>query len=199
MACHAACARVRSHLLRRALAALSTWPWSVPSVPRRWLVHVSFSAMAGLRGRHPAPMATSAPGSPVHSAELSPMAPGGAGGLPARPQGRPRSGRTSSIPVSRAAWRPQCHQRDVSPPKVRRALISSPGIPGGQQSRPALADTPWPCPSARPLARRLARVLTRRQRELAESNRDCIVRHRALIPQMGTVEGHDLDAFVRRW
>ena len=34
-----------------------------------------------------------------------------------------------------------------------------------------------------------------RQRELAESNRDCIARHRALIPQMGTVEAvHDLDA-----
>lgn len=34
-----------------------------------------------------------------------------------------------------------------------------------------------------------------RQRELAESNRDCIARHRDLIPQMGKVEAaHDLDA-----
>ena len=38
-------------------------------------------------------------------------------------------------------------------------------------------------------------MLTQRQRELANSNRDCISRHRDLIPQMGTVEAaHDLDA-----
>ena len=38
-------------------------------------------------------------------------------------------------------------------------------------------------------------VLSQRQLELTERNRDCIARHRALIPEMGTVDAaHDLDA-----
>ena len=83
------------------------------------------------------------------------------------------------------------------PEEVRRAFDFVIWDPRGLgQSRPALADCAVAMPQ-RPATGPVdwQRVLTQRQRELAASNRDCIARHRNLIPQMGTVEAaHDLDA-----
>ncbi len=83
------------------------------------------------------------------------------------------------------------------PPKVRRAFDFVTWDPRGLgQSRPALTHCAVAMPQ-RPATGPVdwQQVLTQRQRELAERNRDCIARHRALIPQMGTVEAaHDLDA-----
>ena len=83
------------------------------------------------------------------------------------------------------------------PEAVRRAFDFVTWDPRGLgQSKPALADCSVAMPQ-RPATGLVdwQRVLTQRQRELAESNRDCIARHRDLIPQMGTVEAaHDLDA-----
>ena len=83
------------------------------------------------------------------------------------------------------------------PAEVRRAFDFVTWDPRGLgQSRPALADCAVAMPQ-RPATGPVdwQRVLTLRQRELAKSNRDCIARHRDLIPQMGTVEAaHDLDA-----
>ena len=83
------------------------------------------------------------------------------------------------------------------PARVRRAFDFVTWDPRGLgQSKPALADCAVAMPQ-RPATGPVdwQRVLTQRQRELAESNRDCIARHRDLIPQMGTVEAaHDLDA-----
>ena len=69
------------------------------------------------------------------------------------------------------------------------------------QSKPALADCSVAMPQ-RPATGPVdwQRLLMQRQRELAESNRDCITRDRALIPQMGTIEVvHDLDALRQQW
>ena len=83
------------------------------------------------------------------------------------------------------------------PAQVRRAFDFVTWDPRGLgQSKPALADCAVAMPQ-RPATGSVdwQRVLTQRQRELANSNRDCISRHRDLIPQMGTVEAaHDLDA-----
>ena len=83
------------------------------------------------------------------------------------------------------------------PPAVRRAFdfvtwdprglgLSQPALEGctvSMPSRPATGPVDW------------QQVLRQRQAELSERNRDCIARHRALIPQMGTVEvAHDLEA-----
>lgn len=83
------------------------------------------------------------------------------------------------------------------PEEVRRAFDFVTWDPRGlRQSKPALADCSLAMPQ-RPATGPVdwQRVLMQRQRELAESNRDCIARHRALIRQMGTVGAvHDLDA-----
>ena len=83
------------------------------------------------------------------------------------------------------------------PEEVRRAFDFVTWDPRGLgMSKPALADCAVAMPQ-RPATGSVdwQRLLRQRQRELAESNRDCIARHGDLIPQMGTVEAaHDLDA-----
>lgn len=83
------------------------------------------------------------------------------------------------------------------PPDVRRAFDLVTWDPQGLGlSRPVLANCAVSMPR-RPATRPVdwQQVLKQRQSELSERNRDCIARHRALIPQMGTVEVvHNLEA-----
>ena len=83
------------------------------------------------------------------------------------------------------------------PDEIRRAFDFVIWDPRGLgQSRPALSDCQVPMPR-RPATGPVdwQQVLSQRQLELTERNRDCIARHRALIPEMGTVDAaHDLDA-----
>ena len=82
------------------------------------------------------------------------------------------------------------------PDEIRRAFDFVTWDPRGLgKSLPALSDCQVPMPR-RPATGPVdwQQVLSQRQLELTERNRDCIARHRALIPQMGTVEAaHDLD------
>ena len=195
-------ARVRSHWLRGALAALPVLalasPGSLPALagqsssPLRWqpclddtLASYGYECASFTR-----PLRRSEPDGPqVELAVFRLPATGSAqeriGTLFFNPGGPGQPGGGSAT------------KGMFLPAQVRRAFDFVTWDPRGLgQSRPALADCAVAMPQ-RPATGPVdwQQVLTLRQRELAESNRDCIARHRDLIPQMGTVEAaHDLDA-----
>ena len=195
-------ARVRSHWLRRALAALPALALVSPfgaralagqsSPPLRWQAcqDDTLTSYGYECARFTRPLRRSEPDGP--QVELAVFR------LPSTGSAQERIGTLffnpggPGQPGGRSATKGM-----FLPPKVRRAFDFVTWDPRGLgQSRPALADCSVAMPQ-RPATGPVdwQRVLTRRQRELAESNRDCIARHRALIPHMGTVEAaHDLDA-----
>ena len=195
-------ARVRSHWLRGALAALPVLALASPvlppalagqsSSPLRWqvcqddtLASYGYECASVTR-----PLRRSEPDGPqVELAVFRLPATGSAqeriGTLFFNPGGPGAPGHGSAV------------KGRLLPEEVRRAFDFVTWDPRGLgMSKPALADCAVAMPQ-RPATGPVdwQRLLRQRQRELAESNRDCIARHGDLIPQMGTVEAaHDLDA-----
>jgi len=195
-------ARVRSHWLRGALAALPVLalasPGSLPALagqsssPLRWqacqddtLASYGYECASFTR-----PLRRSEPDGPqvelaVFRLPATGLAQERIGTLFFNPGGPGAPGHGSAV------------KGRLLPEEVRRAFDFVTWDPRGLgMSKPALADCAVAMPQ-RPATGSVdwERLLRQRQRELAESNRDCIARHGDLIPQMGTVEAaHDLDA-----